>query len=116
MTKQVEHTPTPWSWVLGPAWGYTALVGPNNQEVLIPGGRNEGDSPEVWMGEEMSGDDTQFIITACNNHDKLMVALSGALTMIDEMLLGGLTEAGLKWHIEVYLTQARTTLVKAKEG
>lgn len=60
-----KHTPGPWEWVDSPAWGYSSLWNPETrQEVLSPGGRNDADSPEVWMGEEMSTADRNLIRAA----------------------------------------------------
>jgi hypothetical protein len=50
-----EHTPGPWRFVESPAWGYSALFNPETrEEVLVTGGQNDGDSPETWMGEELT--------------------------------------------------------------
>lgn len=58
------HTPAPWEWIESPEYGYSALVGPNNAEVLVPGGINDGDTPITWMGEELSDEDRSLIEAA----------------------------------------------------
>lgn len=71
-----EHTPAPWEWVDSLAWGYSALWNPETrQEVLVPGGRNDGDTPETWMGEELTDADKTLIAAAPALYDAL-IALS----------------------------------------
>lgn len=65
IVETAVNTPGPWEWVDSPAWGYSTLWNPETrQEVLVPGGRNEADSPEVWMGEEMTDADKALISAA----------------------------------------------------
>ena len=50
-----DHTPGPWRFVESPAWGYSTLWNPETrEEVLVTEGQNDGDSPETWMGEELT--------------------------------------------------------------
>ena len=59
------HTPGPWTFVPSPAWGYSALWNPETRdEVLVPGGQNDEERPETWMGEELKDADRSLIEAA----------------------------------------------------
>ncbi len=63
----MSHTAGPWEWIDSPeGYGYSALVGAENAEVLVPGGINDGDCPITWMGEESTEDDRALIASAPN--------------------------------------------------
>ncbi len=74
--SDIKHTPGPWEWSNSSYYGFTSLWNPQTrQEVLVPGGRNDGDDPIVWMGEEMSDADRALIAAAPD----LLEALKGLL-------------------------------------
>lgn len=46
-------------------YGYSVLWVPETRaEILVTGGRNDGDDPITWMGEELSDADREFIEAA----------------------------------------------------
>src|ERR1700737_2142680 len=56
------HTPGPWEFEPHRDYGYSTLWNPQTrQEVLTVGGRNDGEGPVVWMGEELSDADRRMI-------------------------------------------------------
>jgi hypothetical protein len=60
-----QHTPGPWKFETSGWYGYSTLWNPDTrQEVLVTSGRNDGDSPITWMGEELSDADRALIEAA----------------------------------------------------
>lgn len=60
-----KHTPGPWVWQPSDEYGYSALWNPDTRtEVVTTSGRNDGDNPITWMGEEMSEADALLIAAA----------------------------------------------------
>lgn len=70
----MAHTPGPWEFVEAD-YGYSTLWNPETrQEILTTSGRNEGDHPRVWMGEELTPDDKALILAAPTLADALREA------------------------------------------
>lgn len=60
-------TEGPWEFLTETVLGYgysTLWSAATRREVLVTGGRNDGDSPITWMGEEMTAEDRAFIEAA----------------------------------------------------
>lgn len=109
--SDAQHTPGPWKWVPSPAWGYSALWNEETrQEVLVPGGRNEADSPETWMGEEMSEADKALIASAPGLAAELAHA-SGALCDANETILALLAALKEAERFLDYFANGRTMFV-----
>ena len=73
-----EHTPAPWEWVEY-EYGFSSLWNPETkEEILHPGGVNDGDAPIVWMGEML------------NDADRLLMQASPDMFEVLEM--------NLRWH------------------
>ena len=57
-----DFTPGPWAWVESDENGYSSLCNPKTgEEVLTVGGVNDGDSPIVWMGEDLTSVNRRLI-------------------------------------------------------
>ncbi len=62
-----KHTPAPWEWTRErhADMGYSGLWNAQTrQEVFVSGGRNDGDYPITWIGEDMSDADKALISAA----------------------------------------------------
>lgn len=65
MGSGTGHTPGPWKFETSNWYGYSTLWNPETrQEVLVTGGRNDGDDPITWMGEDLSNADRAVIEAA----------------------------------------------------
>ncbi len=83
----MSHTAGPWEWIESPeGYGYSALVGADNAEVLVPGGINDGDCPITWMGEEMTDDDKDLIAEAGTVHHETGLTPCQLAAQRDELL------------------------------
>lgn len=60
-------------------YGYSTLYNPQTRdEIIVTGGKNDGDSPIIWMGEEMLEADRVFIEQARQDIPDLIAALEAA--------------------------------------
>ncbi len=86
-----EFTSAPWEWVEY-EYGYSVLWNPNTgEEILVADGVNDGDSPIVWMGEQLSEADRNLIkaapdmFLACSFPGDYGVLLNLAADIIDDV-------------------------------
>lgn len=110
-----KHTPGPWEWIESPeGYGFSILVGPDNAEVLVPGGINDGDTPITWMGGEMSEADMLLLKAAPNLLKWLrrcvnIVEVVGHCPMVD-------WTAGHSSLAQEYAAEARAAIAKATDN
>lgn len=71
-----DYTPAPWRFENHEWYGKSVLCNPDTSaRVLVPGGINDGDSPIVWMGEELSDANARLITASPELYEVLTLIL-----------------------------------------
>lgn len=101
-TDAPAFTPGPWEFVTSEWYGFSAIWNPDTrQEVLVTGGRNDGDHPITWMGEELSEADRCLISAAPDLYEALQNLL-------------GFSGSPKSMEFEMAKDEARAALAKAE--
>lgn len=115
----LSHTPTPWKW-----WTSNSFKRLSSEATGKDGDVLSGFSPGYGarnLGVNVSEDDAEFIVLACNNHDALVATVEALLALIDAQILvrNIAHDAELGWSLTALklvqaLKSAQDCIAKAK--